>query len=126
MKTSSAKKKGRRCAANAKKLIHTHFPVIPDSDIEITSSGVTGRDLKLSALAQVELFRAAIECKNVEKLNIRDAYAQATSHARDGEVPCVFHTRNRDVMLFTLSAEDFLRLLASRSHNASREGSGSV
>jgi hypothetical protein len=126
MKTSSAKKKGRRCAANSKKLIRQFFPEIPDDDIEITSSGVTGRDLKLSTLAQAVLFRAAVECKNVEKLNIRDAYTQATSHARDGEVAIVFHTRNRDLMLVTMAAEDFLRLLSERSHNASREGTGSA
>jgi hypothetical protein len=90
-------------------LHHSNPPLHPD-DIEVTSSGAPGRDLKLSPAAQKQ-YPLAIEVKNVEKLNIREAYVQAIGHAKPGDRPCVFHTRNRDIMLVTLSAEDFLLLV---------------
>ena len=36
-----------------------------------------------------------IECKRTEKLSLYTALAQAKSDARMGEMPCVFHRRNR-------------------------------
>lgn len=87
--------------------------LLPD-DIDVTSSGAPGRDLKLSPHAQKQ-FPFAIEVKNVEKLNVREAYEQACSHARSGEIPILFHTKNRSEMLVTLRAEDFLQFLKSRT-----------
>lgn len=52
-----------------------------------------------------------IECKRVEKLNLDSAYLQAVSDARDGEVPTVWHRKNRQPWMVTLSAEDFIGFL---------------
>lgn len=52
-----------------------------------------------------------IECKRVEKLNIANAMAQATRDARDGDVPTVFHRKNRQDWLVTLTAHDFLMMM---------------
>ena len=49
-----------------------------------------------------------IECKRVERLNIDDALAQATKDARDGEIPIVFHRKNRTKWKVTLSADLFM------------------
>ncbi|MBR2896056.1 MAG: hypothetical protein IKC03_10445 [Oscillospiraceae bacterium] len=51
-----------------------------------------------------------IECKAVERLNIRKAYKQAVEEAleRADGVPVVFHHKNREGWLVTLSLEDFM------------------
>lgn len=121
MKTSSAKAKGRRACAEVKELILRYgAEFFSDGDIEVTSSGAPGRDLKLSPLA-LHFFPFAIEVKNVEKLNVREGYTQAISHQRPGEIPILFHTRNRDKMLVTVAAEDFL-LLARAWATLERDG----
>lgn len=51
-----------------------------------------------------------IECKAVERLNIHDAVEQATRDAREGEVPVVFHKKNRKPWLVTMSFEDFMAM----------------
>lgn len=51
-----------------------------------------------------------IECKAVERLNIRKAYRQAVEEAnkRNDGVPVVFHHKNREGWLVTLSLADFM------------------
>lgn len=118
MKISSAKQKGRRACGEVKELLLLAVPSLHPDDIEVTSSGAPGRDLKLSPAAQKH-FPFAIEVKNVEKLNVREAYQQAISHKRPHEIPILFHTKNRDQMLVTLSAEEFLQLLVGSAYASS-------
>ena len=49
-----------------------------------------------------------IECKRVEALNIYTAMAQAVRDARPGEIPTVFHRKNREDWLVTMRLEDYL------------------
>lgn len=51
-----------------------------------------------------------IECKRVEKLNIDDALNQATRDKAEGEVPAVFHRKNRAEWKVTVWADDFMKL----------------
>ena len=51
-----------------------------------------------------------IECKRVERLNLYDAMAQAKSDARDGEVPTVFHRKDRCEWLVTMRLDDWMKL----------------
>ena len=51
-----------------------------------------------------------IECKAVEKLNLRDAMAQSERDAREDEIPVVMHKKNRKPWLVTLNLEDFMRM----------------
>lgn len=51
-----------------------------------------------------------IECKRVERLNIYDAMEQAIGDAREGEIPAVFHRRNRDYWKVTMRLEDFMEI----------------
>lgn len=51
-----------------------------------------------------------IECKRVEKLNLYDAMAQAKSDAREGEVPTVFHRKDRCEWLVTMTLDDWMRM----------------
>lgn len=55
-----------------------------------------------------------IECKRVEKLNLEKAFEQACYDAKNGEVPTVWHRKNRMPWLVTLAAEDFIKLLKER------------
>lgn len=81
-----------------------------EDDIRITGSGATGRDLLLSPAAQ-KIFPFATEIKNVEHLNVREAFAQARTHAKPGEIPVLFHMKNKAEMLVTMNAYEFLLLI---------------
>ncbi len=51
-----------------------------------------------------------VECKRVEKLNIREALEQAKRDCGPNNRPVVFHRPNRCDWMVTLSAEDFFVL----------------
>lgn len=51
-----------------------------------------------------------IECKRVESLNIEKAMKQAEADARDGEMPTVWHRRNREDWKVTMRLKDFMEL----------------
>lgn len=51
-----------------------------------------------------------IECKRVEKLNLYDAMAQAVRDAKDGEMPAVFHRKNKKEWLVTLRLNDYMNM----------------
>lgn len=110
MKTSSCKAKARRAQQEVCELLLKHSkPQLESDDVRSTSMGSPGRDVLLSPAAQKQ-YPFACEVKNVEKLNIREAYIQAIGHAKPGDKPIVFHRRNNDMMLVTLDADDFLEL----------------
>lgn len=109
MKTSSAKAKGRKACKDVQDLLYIHAPHLEPGDIEITSSGATGEDLKLSPAAK-RVYPFAIECKNQEKLNIWSAIEQAKTHVKGTEIPVLFFKRNRSDLMVCLSAEDFMKL----------------
>lgn len=51
-----------------------------------------------------------IEVKRVEKLNLTDALRQAIRDARPGELPAVFHRRNRETWRVTMTLDHWLEL----------------
>lgn len=51
-----------------------------------------------------------IECKRVEKLNISQAYEQAKSDSKESSLPAVFHRKNHEDWLVTMSLDDWLIL----------------
>lgn len=51
-----------------------------------------------------------IECKRVENLNVHKAYEQAVRDSEGKAIPAVFHRRNREPWMVTISLEDFMRL----------------
>lgn len=52
-----------------------------------------------------------IECKRVEHLNIDDAMKQAVHDKKEGEIPAVFHRKNRTKWKVTLYLEDFVKII---------------
>lgn len=51
-----------------------------------------------------------IECKRVERLNVSEAMLQAINDAKGGELPTVFHRKNREEWLVTMRLDDWMGL----------------
>lgn len=100
--------------------MHKYAPELKPGDIEITSSGATGEDLKLSPSAR-STYPFVIEVKNVEKINIWESLEQARSHFLSWSTefiswyktatPVLFFRRNKSELMVAMKAEDFLKLL---------------
>lgn len=61
----------------------------------------------------VDVPRLHIEVKRVEKLNIYKALSQSIRDAKSGELPIVFHRRNREAWNVTMRAEDWIQLYSA-------------
>lgn len=109
MKTSSAKQKGRRLCLKLREELFSFAPDLKPDDIQVTSSGAGGEDLKLSPAAR-EIYPISWECKNTERVQIYAAYEQAKSNA-GGHYPVVCFSRNRSEPMVALSLEHFLKLI---------------
>jgi hypothetical protein len=108
MKTQSAKGKGRRLQQwVVEKLIET-FNIHPE-DIKSCSMGAGGEDVVMARAAR-EHFPFSVECKNVEKLNVWDAYEQAKANAKDYE-PIVVMKKNHKKPLVVIDAEYFISMV---------------
>jgi len=107
MKTSSAKAKGRRLQQWVRDQLIEELNV-HEEDIESRSMGASGEDLIMARAAR-EKFPYSVECKNVEKLNVWDAYDQAKSNCKDYE-PIVVMKKNGKKPLVVIDAEYFVRL----------------
>ena len=107
MKTQSAKAKGRRLQQWMRDTLVEELGVHPE-DIESRSMGAGGEDLIMARAAR-EKFPYSIECKNVEKLNVWDAYSQASENSGNYE-PIVVMKKNGKKPLVVVDAEYFVRL----------------
>lgn len=106
MNPSSAKAKGRRLQQWVRDKLIEHLNVHPE-DIESRSMGAGGEDLIMARAARVK-FPHSIECKNVEKLNVWDAYEQASTNSGDYE-PIVVMKKNNKKPLVVIDAEYFIK-----------------
>lgn len=107
MKTQSAKAKGRRLQQWVRDKLVEELGVHPE-DIESRSMGAGGEDLIMARAAR-EKFPYSIECKNVEKLNVWEAYEQAKSNCGDYE-PIVVMKKNGKKPVVVVDAEYFVGL----------------
>jgi hypothetical protein len=107
MKTQSAKAKGRRLQQWVRDKLIEELQVHPE-DIESRSMGAGGEDLIMARAAR-EKFPYSIECKNVEKLNVWEAYEQAKSNCGDYE-PLVVMKKNGKKPLVVVDAEYFVKI----------------
>ena len=108
MKTQSAKAKGRKLQQMVRDLILETFTDLEADDVRSTSMGAGGEDLQLSPAARRK-FPYSVECKNVEKLNVWEAYEQAKSNCGDYE-PIVVMKKNGKKPLVVIDAEAFVEL----------------
>ena len=107
MKTQSAKAKGRKLQQWVRDQIIEQLEVHPE-DIESRSMGAGGEDLIMARAAR-EKFPFSVECKNVEKLNVWEAYEQAKSNSKDHE-PIVVMKKNQKKPLVVVDADFFISL----------------
>ena len=108
MKTQSAKAKGRRLQQWMRDKLIEELDIHPE-DIESRSMGAGGEDLIMARAAR-QKFNFSIECKNVEKLNVWDAYEQASANSGKHE-PLLVMKKNGKKPLVVLDAESFIRLI---------------
>jgi hypothetical protein len=109
MKPQSAKAKGRAFQQKVRDLLLENAPELEPDDIRSTSMGCGGEDLQLSPAAR-RRYGISIECKNVEKLNVWNAYEQAEANSGDHE-PVLFMKKNRKKPLVVIDADYFISLL---------------
>ena len=107
MKPQSAKAKGRRLQKEFRELLIEKLNIHPE-DIESRSMGASGEDLIMARAAR-EKFPYSIECKNVEKLNVWDAYKQAEANKGKYE-PIVVMKKNNTKALVVIDAKYFVNL----------------
>ena len=108
MKPSSAKAKGRALQDWIRNKLIEEFNIHED-DIKTAVMGESGEDIKMARAAR-EKFPFSIEAKNVEKLNVWQAYEQAKENAGDYE-PLVVMKKNRKKPLVVMDAESFIKLM---------------
>lgn len=58
-----------------------------------------------------------IEVKRVERLNIHEAMKQSIRDARPGEMPAVFHRRNREEWLVTMPFDYWIELYSEAKND---------
>ena len=112
MKTSSAKAKGRNLQKWVREKLIEMLDVHPE-DIESRSMGAGCEDLIMVRAAR-QKFPHSIECKNVERLNVWDAYEQACENSGDYE-PIVVMKKNRKKPLIVVDAEYFIGLFENNN-----------
>jgi hypothetical protein len=116
MRPQSAKAKGRRHQqAIAANILET-FPELQEDDVCSRPMGSPGEDIMLSPVAR-ELLPFSFEAKNVERLNVWDAFRQAETNSR-GATPAVVMRKNNTKPLCVMRWNDFLSL-ARRAYSPS-------
>ena len=71
--------------------------------------GAGGEDVIMARAARRK-FPFSIECKNVERLNVWDAYDQACANSGDHQ-PLLVMKKNRKKPLVVIDAEEFVQLI---------------
>lgn len=107
LKTSSAKDKGRRLQQWVVEQL-LKWSTLKEDDVTSRSMGARGEDILMSPAAR-RIYPFSIECKNVEKLNVWEAYEQAGANAK-GHEPIVVIKKNYAKPLVVLDAEYFFAL----------------
>jgi len=107
VKTQSAKNKGRTLQKWVVNQLIEAFNIHPE-DIKSCSMGAGGEDVVMARAAR-QKFPFSVECKNVERLNVWDAYEQACANSGDYE-PLLVMKKNRKKPLVVMDAETFIKL----------------
>ena len=107
MKTQSAKAKRRNLQKWVVQQLIETFDIHPE-DIKSCSMGGGGEDVVMARAAR-EKFPFSVVCKNVQKLNVWDAYEQAQANC-NGYEPIVVMKKNHKKPLVVIDAEHFIEL----------------
>lgn len=111
MKPRSAKAKGRRFQNEVRELLLEHFKdQLEEGDLKTAIMGESGEDIQRSPLAK-RILPFSFECKNQEKLNIWQAFAQAQENCDPDSTPLLVYKRNNSDAMVSLKFDDFLNML---------------
>ena len=116
MKPQSCKAKGRNLQKWVREQLIEQLDIHPE-DIESRSMGAGGEDLIMARAAR-QKFPFSVECKNVEKLNVWEAYEQAKANCGSYE-PIVVMKKNHKKPLVVIDAESFINLMSKISNDHS-------
>lgn len=109
MTPSSAKAKGRGFQQTIRDRIVQSAEIHPD-DVMSRGMGQAGTDIYLSVAARHN-FPFAVECKNVERLNIWQAIQQTEINAgKEGLTPMLAFRRNRQRPYIAIPADEFFKI----------------
>jgi len=108
MKSRSCKNKGVRLQNFVKNAILNTFPVLHDDDVKTAIMGESGEDIHLSPAARLR-FPFSVECKNVERLNVWEAFAQASKNS-GAYVPILVMKKNLRDPLVVIPLDEFMLL----------------
>jgi hypothetical protein len=111
MKTSSAKAKGRKLQQWFTNLLVNTLGLDKD-DLESRPMGSQGEDIIMGKQSR-DKFPYSIECKNQERVNVWNAYDQASENCK-GYEPLVVIKKNRTKPLVVIDAEHFVKLFDER------------
>lgn len=107
MLTASAKNKGRLLQKWAAKVILKAYPELKEADVQSTSMGAGGIDIKLSTKAK-ELFPFSIECKSHNAFSVYGYVEQAMDNCKPDTIPLVIIKANHKKPLAIVDAEFFI------------------
>ena len=107
MKVQSAKAKGRNLQKWTRERLIEELE-IHEEDVESRSMGASGEDLIMARAARKK-FPYSIECKNQERVNVRESYKQALENSGDYE-PIVVIKKNHHKPLVVIDAEAFIKM----------------
>ena len=107
MNTSSAQAKGRNLQQWFANLLVESLG-LDEEDIESRPMGSQGEDIILGKQSR-QIFPYSVECKNQEKVNVWEAYAQAEQNCK-GYEPVVVIKRTRQKPLVLVDAEHFVKI----------------
>lgn len=110
MKPSSAKNKGRNLQKWVVKQLVEILGCHPE-DLESRPMGSGGEDVILGRESRA-IFPYSVECKNVERLNVWEAYEQATANSKAYE-PLLIMKKNGKKALAVVDAKHFFRLVSA-------------
>ena len=117
MKPSSAKAKGRWLQQYVRDSIISTFSGLTLRDVESTSMGAGGVDVKLSEAA-FQRFPFTIECKNVAAFQGYTYLDQAVRHTnKSGGLPIAVVKANDKQPVVILTFSDFMSLLQTKEES---------
>lgn len=108
---ASRKAKARRLQQYVRDLILGYFLDLDPGDVESTSMGVSGPDIKLSPKA-LKKFPYDVECKNDENKSIWAAWKQLQDRKKVTLTPMLIMKKNHHEELAVLRVKDLFTILA--------------
>jgi hypothetical protein len=111
MKVQSGKAKGRKLQQWVRDKLHQYCPELRPGDVESTSMGAGGEDVKLSPHAR-DYYPVQFECKNYAKFAVYEHYKQACTHGTFE--PVLVIKQNNSKPLAVVDADWFFAMLGEK------------